>query len=49
MHYLLRKLAERELGNIYEKAEENYKKEIGDIKIKDENYSILFTNYILKA
>lgn len=36
--YLLRELNERELGDSYEKAEKNYKREIENLEIKDENY-----------
>ncbi len=36
--YLLRELNERELGDAYEKAEKSYKKDIDNLKIKDENY-----------
>jgi hypothetical protein len=37
-HYLLKELSERGLEDIYESIEKNYKKEIENLKIKDEDY-----------
>ncbi len=34
----MKEFFERGLGDIYEQIEKNYKKEIDNVKIKDENY-----------